>query len=184
MGRWRSRLLPTQPSRLPSVSFAGPRETKVVEGYERRLLSRQYNSVCTLPYADINQRTLQVDPIAVRSDVDVLAANARSAFCLSTEEFGDVLFVAIGAAEVGTVKLAEKITSIPASDKIDPSAKTEIIIEKGEEVGFFEFGGSSIVVAFEPGRIIFDQDLKDASSDAIETDVEMGMSLGRATKVR
>lgn len=114
----------------------------------------------------------------MRSDVDVLAANARSAFCLFTEEFGDVLFVAIGASEVGTVKLAEKITNVK------PGSYNEgepVVIEKGEEVGRFEFGGSSIIVAFEPGRIQFDQDLKDASAQLIEMDVEVGMRLGRAT---
>lgn len=121
--------------------------------------------------------------MAVRSDIDVLAANARSAFCISSEEFGNVLFVAIGASEVGTVKLSEKITSIAASTKIDPSTTTEVMVEKGEEVGLFEFGGSSVVVAFEPGRIAFDEDLKESSGNLIEMDVEMGMSLGKATKV-
>lgn len=119
-----------------------------------------------------------VDPICIRSDIDVLAANARSAFCLSTQEFGDVLFVAIGALEVGTVKLSEKITSVvPGSN----APQKDIVIEKGEEVGFFEFGGSSIVVAFEPGRIQFDADLKEASSQLIEMDVEVGMRMGRTT---
>lgn len=121
--------------------------------------------------------------MAIRSDIDVLAANARSVVCISTKEFGDVLFVAIGASEVGTVKLSEKITCIPASTTIDPFATTDITIEKGEEVGFFEFGGSSVVVAFEPGRIAFDEDLKEASKSLIEMDVEMGMSMGKATRV-
>ena len=116
-----------------------------------------------------NSRSPQVDPIAVRSDVDVLAANARSAFCLVTREFGDVLFVAVGASDVGSVRLAEKAMTPGAS------------IDKGEEVGWFEFGGSSIVVAFEPGRIEFDKDLKDTSAQLIEMDVEVGMRLGKAT---
>jgi phosphatidylserine decarboxylase len=45
-----------------------------------------------------------VDPIAIRSDIDILTNNARCAVCIETEEFGKVLFVAIGASEVGTVK--------------------------------------------------------------------------------
>jgi phosphatidylserine decarboxylase len=45
-----------------------------------------------------------VDPWCVRSKVNVLGMNDRSAVCLETKEFGDVLFVAIGASEVGTVK--------------------------------------------------------------------------------
>ena len=108
----------------------------------------------------------------------MLAANARSAFCLSTPEFGDVLFVAIGAPEVGTVRLCEKITGVLPGSR---QPTKDVVIEKGEEVGLFEFGGSSIVVAFEPGRIQFDQDLKEASNQLIEMDVEVGMRMGRAT---
>lgn len=45
----------------------------------------------------------------------------------------------------------------------------------------FEFGGSSIIVAFEKGRIEFDHDLVYHSNRSVEVDVEMGMSLGKAT---
>jgi phosphatidylserine decarboxylase len=53
-------------------------------------------------------------------------------------------------------------------------------IEKGEELGYFQFGGSSIMVAFRRGRIIFDQDILDLSKRRIQVAVEVGMSLGRA----
>ena len=62
----------------------------------------------------------QVDPICIRSDIDVLAANARSAFCLATKEFGDVLFVAIGALEVGTVN--QEDDAIDLGEVITPEA--------------------------------------------------------------
>lgn len=55
-------------------------------------------------------------------------------------------------------------------------------INKGDELGLFQFGGSSIVVAFEKGRIEFDKDLLDVSKAAIAMDVEVGMSLGKAVK--
>lgn len=45
-----------------------------------------------------------VDPWALRSDVDILTRNARDYVVIDSEEFGEVLFVAIGAVEVGTVK--------------------------------------------------------------------------------
>ncbi|KAM0269426.1 hypothetical protein ACHAQH_009741, partial [Verticillium albo-atrum] len=45
----------------------------------------------------------QVDPIALHSDVDILTRNRRQYVLIGTKEFGDVLFVAIGATEVGTV---------------------------------------------------------------------------------
>ena len=77
------------------------------------------------------------------------------------------------------MKLSDKITSVlPGS--AHTNAK-EVTIDKGEEVGFFEFGGSSVVVVFEPGRIRFDEDLKEASAQLIEVDVEVGMSLGKAS---
>lgn len=46
----------------------------------------------------------QVDPVALHSSVNILTENARCAVCIESEEFGKVLFVAIGAADVGTVQ--------------------------------------------------------------------------------
>jgi phosphatidylserine decarboxylase len=46
----------------------------------------------------------EVDPIALQSGVDILTRNARDYVVIETDEFGDVLFVAIGASDVGTVK--------------------------------------------------------------------------------
>ena len=52
-------------------------------------------------------------------------------------------------------------------------------VNKGDEIGLFQFGGSSIVVAFEKGRIEFDEDLMAMSQRKIMVDVEVGMSMGR-----
>ncbi|KAL3495073.1 phosphatidylserine decarboxylase-domain-containing protein [Aspergillus germanicus] len=109
-----------------------------------------------------------VDPLAIRSGVDILTRNARDYVVIETEEFGDVLFVAIGASQVGTVEINEKWQK--------PGAE----IKKGDELGIFQFGGSSIIVAFQKGRIQFDEDLIGPSKKAIAVDVEVGMSLGRA----
>jgi phosphatidylserine decarboxylase precursor len=45
-----------------------------------------------------------VDPLAIQSGVDILTRNARDYVVIETEEFGEVLFVAIGASQVGTVE--------------------------------------------------------------------------------
>lgn len=55
-------------------------------------------------------------------------------------------------------------------------------IDKGDEIGLFQFGGSSIIVAFEAGRIEFDKDLERFSLEEVMVDVEVGMSLGKATR--
>lgn len=55
-------------------------------------------------------------------------------------------------------------------------------IEKGDELGIFQFGGSSIILAFQKGRVKFDDDLRDCSKHCIQVSVEVGMSLGVATR--
>lgn len=56
------------------------------------------------------------------------------------------------------------------------------MIMKGDEIGLFQFGGSSIIVAFQEGRINFDEDLLSISRQKVMVDVEVGMSLGKAVK--
>jgi phosphatidylserine decarboxylase precursor len=45
----------------------------------------------------------EVDPIAINSKINILTSNARDYILIDSPEFGEVLFVAIGASEVGTV---------------------------------------------------------------------------------
>ncbi|KAK6343823.1 hypothetical protein TWF696_007482 [Orbilia brochopaga] len=108
-----------------------------------------------------------VDPLNLRSRIDILTTNARCAVCLETEKYGEVLFVAIGATDVGTVNFRDEARLVGSR------------IRKGDEIGRFEFGGSSILVVFQKGRIHFDEDLLKWSQQMIMTDVEVGMGLGR-----
>jgi len=110
----------------------------------------------------------QVDPLCLNSDVDILTRNARCCIGIETEEFGMVLFVAIGATNVGTVEIHA------------PFRKKGTEVNKGDEIGIFQFGGSSIIVAFEKDRIRFDEDLLSVSQRRIMVSVEVGMSLGTA----
>lgn len=110
-----------------------------------------------------------VDPLAVSSSLDVLAKNDRTCIEITTEAFGRVLFIAIGAEEVGKIKFN------------DSFKKQGTRIEKGDEIGIFEFGGSSIIMVFESGRIKWDDDLISWSQRKIMVDVEVGMRIGTAT---
>ncbi|KAK6500938.1 hypothetical protein TWF506_003696 [Arthrobotrys conoides] len=118
-------------------------------------------------YKQFSGEYYNVDPWNLRSHIDVLTSNARCAVCFETEKYGDVIFVAIGASDVGTVNFNEDVRI--------PGRK----IRKGQEIGRFEFGGSSILVVFQKGRIVFDEDLLNLSNERIMVDVEVGMSLGR-----
>ena len=51
---------------------------------------------------------------------------------------------------------------------------------KGERKGWFELGGSTVVLVFEQNAILFDADLCANSAAGIETYVHLGESVGRA----
>jgi phosphatidylserine decarboxylase len=49
-------------------------------------------------------------------------------------------------------------------------------IKRAEELGYFKFGGSTILLLFEPGVMVFDDDLVENSNGALETLVSVKMS--------
>lgn len=106
-----------------------------------------------------------VNPIALRQNIHILARNKRCITELHTEEFGRVLLLEIGATCVGSI-----------CQTFTPQAR----VSKGAEKGYFKFGGSSTVTIFEPGRIRFDQDLIEHSSQQRELYAHVGDSMGTA----
>ncbi len=53
-------------------------------------------------------------------------------------------------------------------------------VARGDRKGFFELGGSTVVLLFEAGAMDLAQDLLDNTDAGLETYVRMGDSLGRA----
>ncbi len=106
-----------------------------------------------------------VNPMALCKNIGIFSENKRMITVLRTNQFGDVLFIEVGATCVGSIHQ----TYTP----LEPYAK-------GDEKGYFSFGGSSLVLLFEPGKIQFDQDLIDASQEKMETRGLMGQTMGRA----
>uniref|UniRef100_A0A803KWI7 EF-hand domain-containing protein n=1 Tax=Chenopodium quinoa TaxID=63459 RepID=A0A803KWI7_CHEQI len=109
----------------------------------------------------------QVNPIAVNSLCDVFTENKRAVSIISTSCFGKVAFVAIGATMVGSITFTRKQGDY---------------VQKGEEFGYFSFGGSTVICVFEKGAIKLDEDLLDNSARSLETLVRVGMTLGVSTK--
>jgi phosphatidylserine decarboxylase len=116
---------------------------------------------------EIKGHLYSVNPIALKRNIEILTQNKRVLTKLQTKNFGTVLYIDVGATYVGTIHQ----TFIPG----EPYAK-------GDEKGYFSFGGSCLILIFEPGRIQFDQDLIDASKRHIEVLGHMGQSLGRALR--
>lgn len=92
----------------------------------------------------------------------VYAQNSREYTVLNTENFGQVVQVEVGALLVGKIK--------------NHNENNKFL--KGEEKGFFEFGGSTIILLFEKNKIKIDEDIKQNSLKGIETKVKMGERIG------
>lgn len=110
----------------------------------------------------INGPLYSVNPMALRKRIGILAENKRMITEIETERFGTILFVEIGATSVGSIH--QTFTPGP--------------VKKGAEKGYFEFGGSCIVLLFEQGRITFDADLVANTKKGLETKANFGESIG------
>lgn len=106
-----------------------------------------------------------VNPMAIRSALDVFGENVRVLTPVETNDFGTVMFVAVGAMMVGSTVM---------------TVKDGQHIDRADELGYFQFGGSTCLVLFQKDTVVFDEDLVANSEQAIETLVRVGQSLGRA----
>lgn len=104
-----------------------------------------------------------VSPIAIKNNFKIFSENKREYSILKSEKFGDILLSEIGATMVGGIIQ----NYIPNTS-----------VKKGDEKGYFFFGGSSCILLFEKDRILFDSDILENSSKGIETKVYMGERIG------
>ena len=103
-----------------------------------------------------------VNPVALACVPDVFHRNRRSVCELTTPAFGRIAYIEVGAINVA---------SIVQTHSIGPC-------ERGQEKGFFQFGGSTVVLLFEPGAIAFDSDLVADSAAGLEVHVRTGAGVG------
>jgi phosphatidylserine decarboxylase len=106
-----------------------------------------------------------VNPMAVRQKVDVYTENARTVTIIESAQFGKVAFVSIGAMMVGSIVITTKVGAT---------------LGRMDEVGYFAFGGSTIVVLYaKSAGVQFDADLLENSQQQLETLIKVGDSMGR-----
>lgn len=115
----------------------------------------------------INGPLYSVNPIALKKWISILSENKRMVTEIDTDRFGTILYVDIGATAVGTIR-----------QTFTPDQR----VKKGEEKGFFEFGGSCLVLLFEENRVAFDPDLVENTQRGFETFAKFGESMGRAMR--
>jgi len=95
-----------------------------------------------------------VNPMAIRSALDVYGENVRVVVPIDSVAHGRVTVICVGAMMVGSTVITRN---------------TGEKVHRAEELGYFKFGGSTILLLFESGVMMFDNDIVDNSSGAVET---------------
>ena len=102
-----------------------------------------------------------VNPIA-NDYLPIYKENTREYTVIHSKEFGVVLQMEVGALLVGKIS----------------NHKQSTVVTRGEEKGFFEYGGSTIVVLTQKGRVTPRSDLLTNSKNGYETKVLQAHPLG------
>jgi phosphatidylserine decarboxylase len=114
------------------------------------------------PNKKIDGDYYSVNPFALRKKAEIFCLNKREYTILSNPMFGNVVMIEVGATMVGSIEQTFKGS----------------IVNKGEEKGYFKFGGSTVVLLFEKSKILIDQDLLINTAKGYETTVKMGERIG------
>ena len=122
-----------------------------------------------------------VNPIAIKENLDVLTRNQRTVITVESEDFEKIAFVAIGALLVGSVNFTvEPGQSVNKGDELGMTGDLYFqLFIMLFYVGYFAYGGSTIVVVFKAGMVKWDDDLQHNSDNSMETLVRMGEKIGQ-----
>lgn len=113
----------------------------------------------------IDGALFSVSPLALRINPGYLTQNKRMVTLVDSPRFGRVAVLEVGATMVGAI-LQSFVPGRP--------------VAKGDEKGFFAFGGSCVITVFQPGRIRFDADLVSHAAEQREVYARMGERFGQA----
>ncbi|MHC1681988.1 MAG: phosphatidylserine decarboxylase [Clostridiaceae bacterium] len=105
-----------------------------------------------------------VNPVALDKVQRLFCQNKREYSVFHSKNFKDILYVEVGATCVGSI-----LQTYEHNKEVN----------KGDEKGYFKFGGSTVILFFEKDAIVIDEDILRHSKDGIETKVLMGETIGR-----
>jgi phosphatidylserine decarboxylase len=114
------------------------------------------------PIKKIDGDYYSVNPLALRKKAEIFCLNKREYSILSNPLFGEVVMAEVGATMVGSI-----VQTFSGN-----------YVNKGEEKGYFKFGGSTVVLLFEKSKIHIDEDLLLNTANGYETTVKMGERIG------
>ena len=102
-----------------------------------------------------------VNPIA-NDHYPIYKENSREYSILHSRNFGDVLMMEVGALLVGKIVNHHGTATVT----------------RGQEKGYFQFGGSTVVLLLKAGAVELDADILENSRAGIETVVRLGEKIG------
>jgi phosphatidylserine decarboxylase len=105
-----------------------------------------------------------VNPIALDSIPLAFCMNKREYSILESDNFGDILYIEVGATSVGSI-----------IQTYTPGKRTE----RGAEKGHFKFGGSTVLILFKKGTVCIDSEILEQTKAGYETKVLAGEAIGR-----
>ena len=105
-----------------------------------------------------------VNPIALERIPKLYCQNKREWSLFKSDNFGDILHIEVGATCVGTI-----IQSYKPNEKV----------LKGDEKGYFKFGGSTTILLFKKDTVKIDEDILTQTKLGFETMVLMGETIGK-----
>lgn len=103
-----------------------------------------------------------VNPLA-NEKYPIYTENTREFSILKSKNFGNVLMMEVGAMLVGKI--------------VNHHEKSAVY--RGMEKGFFEFGGSTVILAFQKDKVTLEEDIMTNMQEGFETIVKMGEVIGR-----
>ena len=111
---------------------------------------------------EIHGRLSTVNPV-INKYIPVYKENSREYCMIRTKELGDVIQMEVGAMLVG------KISNLHTYGRR--------LVRKGEEKGYFEFGGSTIILLIEKDKAAAAEDLLLNTREGFETKVLQGETI-------
>jgi phosphatidylserine decarboxylase len=105
-----------------------------------------------------------VNPLALKAKEDIFITNERHVTILETKNFGKLAYIEVGATCVGKI-----IQSKPLFHNQS--------FKKGEEKGYFLFGGSTVIVLGEKGKWKPADDIIKNTKNGIETYLHLGTTV-------
>ena len=105
-----------------------------------------------------------VNPYAIESELPVYCLNKRTICEIDSDFAGKVMFMEVGALFVGSIV---------------QTYRAGMHVKKGDEKGYFKFGGSTVICFFENGAVEFDSDIIQNTTNGLETFVKMGEKIAQ-----